>query len=151
VLSEDVISRSVEGPVLKTVRLISKTNKVPRWASKVLPSSSGYVVEESHVNAKDKTIITYTRNITYTHLMTVDERCEYRVSPDSKVWMLLSRQAWVTSGIYGFSRAVESLGVERYKKNIKKSMKGLEYILTRMYIPEKIPCGIAAVPLPHSM
>ena len=35
VLTEDVISRKVEGPILKTVRLISKTNKLPKLAQKV--------------------------------------------------------------------------------------------------------------------
>lgn len=35
VLTEDVISRRVEGPILKTVRLISKTNKLPKIAQKV--------------------------------------------------------------------------------------------------------------------
>ena len=34
-LTEDVISRKVEGPILKTVRLISKTNKLPKLANKV--------------------------------------------------------------------------------------------------------------------
>ncbi|XP_057305086.1 PRELI domain-containing protein 1, mitochondrial-like [Hydractinia symbiolongicarpus] len=152
VLSEDVISRKVDGPILRTVRILTKTNKAPKFASRFVPTSPGCVIEESHINAKEKTIVTYTRNLCYKHIMEVDERCEYKVSPDSKSWTLLTRQAWISSSLYGFARAIESLGVERYKKNIKKSVKGLEYILTKMYIPDKIPCSInTTVPIPHTM
>lgn len=153
VLSEDVVSRHVEGPILKTIRIITKTNKMPlpKLASKFASTNSGCVVEESHINAKEKTIVTYTRNIAFKSVLSAEERCEYQVSPDSKSWTMLTRQIWLTSNVAGFSRAIETIGVERYKKNIKKSVKGLEYILTKMYVPEKIPCAINGLPLPQAM
>jgi len=151
VLTEDVISRRVEGPILKTVRLISKTNKLPKIAQKFVSNSSGYVVEESHVNSKEKTAVTYTRNLTYPHIMTCEEKCTFSISPDSKNWTVLKRESWITSSLYGFSRAVEVLGMERYKKNIKKSLKGLNYILSKMYVPDKIPSGPSmAIPIPQA-
>ena len=53
---------------------------------KFVSSSSGYVVEESHINAKEKTAVTYTRNLTYPHIMTCEEKCTFSISPDSKNW-----------------------------------------------------------------
>ena len=40
VLSEDVVSREVEGPILKSIRIITKQNKVPlpKFVSKVIAS-----------------------------------------------------------------------------------------------------------------
>jgi len=151
VLTEDVISRHVEGPILKSIRVITKTNKLPKWSERFISANSGCVVEESHVNAQEKTIVTYTRNIIFKSVMCVDEKCEYTVSPDTKSWTLLKREAWVSSSVLGFSKAIEALGVERYRKNIKKSLKGLEYLLGKMYMPDKIPCAINRVPIPQSM
>jgi hypothetical protein len=30
------------------------------------------------------------------------------------------KQSWVSSDVYGFARAIEAFGLERYKKNSKK-------------------------------
>ena len=40
ILSEDVVSRKVEGPILKSIRIITKQNKVPlpKFVSKVIAS-----------------------------------------------------------------------------------------------------------------
>ncbi|XP_066916425.1 PRELI domain-containing protein 1, mitochondrial-like [Clytia hemisphaerica] len=153
VLTEDVISRKLEGPILKTVRLISKTNKLPKLANKFVSNSSGYVVEESHVNAKEKTAVTYTRNLTFPHIMVCEEKCTFSISQESKNWTMLKRESWISSSLYGFSKAAEMFGMERYKKNIKKSLKGLNYVLSKMYVPEKIPTTIGMTlpqPIPQA-
>lgn len=33
---------------------------------------------------------------------------------------ICEKQSWISSDVYGFSRAIEAFGVERYKKNAKK-------------------------------
>ena len=43
-------------------------------------------MEESYVNRDEKTAVTYTRNLTYTNIMTCEERCQFSVSPDCKNW-----------------------------------------------------------------
>lgn len=146
VLSDDVISREVQGPILKTIRVIMKTNKLPSVFASLVTLKNGFVVEESHVNRETKTIVTYTRNLTHTSFMTLHERCEYTISPESNNWTLLKRQAWINSGVYGLARTVEAFGTDRYRKNIKKSLKGLEYIIQKMHIPEK---HLNRIPLPH--
>ena len=44
------------------------------------------VVEESVVDSTAKTFTTYTRNITYTTLGVVEEKCVYYVSPENESW-----------------------------------------------------------------
>jgi hypothetical protein len=43
-------------------------------------------MEESEVDPATKTFTTYTRNITFSKLMSVEEKCVYYTSPDNKEW-----------------------------------------------------------------
>ena len=50
------------------------------------PGASAYIMEESVVDSVNKTFTTYTRNINFTKLMTVEEKCVYYVSPENESW-----------------------------------------------------------------
>ncbi|XP_047138406.1 PRELI domain-containing protein 1, mitochondrial isoform X1 [Hydra vulgaris] len=149
VYSEDTISRTVEGPILKTVRLLTKNTavKAPQFMGRFVPTGPVCIVEESHIDAMKKTIITYTRNTAFNHIANVVERCEFSLSKDNKNKTLVKREAWVISNVYGLSKAIEMFFFDRYKSQVKKSLKGLEYILNKMYVPEKI----LSMDLSHSL
>ena len=70
-LSEDVISRVVKGTELVTKRLITKTNRMPKWGNLIFGHNNHHVcvVEESLVDPVRKTFTIYTRNIGYTKFM----------------------------------------------------------------------------------
>ena len=63
----------------------------------------------------------------------------YRPSADNKKWTECEKHAWVESSIFGFSRAIQSFGVDRFKKNTTKATKGLEYVLQKTFDPESTP------------
>lgn len=147
VLTEDVISRFIEGAKLKTTKLITKTNRLPKWGERFVSSTTACLVEESILDLAKRTLITYTRNVTYQKLMLVEEKCEYKRLKDTKEWTVCKRQAWITSNFYGFSRPVEAFGMERYKQNINKTRKGLEYILEKLFAPEKPQTVITGIPI----
>ena len=69
----------------------------------------------------------------------IEEKCTYRPSTDNKEWTVCDRQAWINSTMFGFSYALQAFGLDRFKKNTAKSVKGFEHALSRMYIPETIP------------
>ena len=46
-----------------------------------------YIVEESEVDMATKTTTTYTRNVNFNKLMTVEEKAIYTVSPENKEWL----------------------------------------------------------------
>lgn len=46
-------------------------------------------MEESIVDREAKTFTTYTRNINFTKLMTVVEKCTYYVSPENEGWSVI--------------------------------------------------------------
>ena len=67
---------------------------------------------------------------------TVDEKCSYKIDPDNKKKTFCQREAWITSGVYGFSLAIQHFGIERFKQNITKTVKGFDYILDKLYGPK---------------
>lgn len=89
---------------LHTRRLMTKTNKKPKWMDKVrgwkggggkqqrnltlvpcqnqfFGDTTAFVVEESVLDPKAKTLRTFTKNITLNTFMTVEEKCLYTVDP----------------------------------------------------------------------
>ncbi|XP_072368145.1 PRELI domain-containing protein 1, mitochondrial-like isoform X1 [Scyliorhinus torazame] len=135
VLTEDVIHREVTPDKVISRRLLTKTGIVPRWAERLFPTHvahSAFVLEDSVVDLKHKTLTTFTWNINHARLMVVREWCEYRIHPENKNWTQIKREAWISSNLYGFSLAIQECGLASFKSSITKTMKGFEYILTRM-------------------
>lgn len=69
VLSEDTVFREIRGSKLFTKRLLTKTNRVPKWGERFVNSCTVKIVEESIIDPKEKVLITYTRNIGYVRVM----------------------------------------------------------------------------------
>lgn len=134
-LTEDVVHRSIDSKGrLLTKKLISKTNSAPKWTERFLPSKLVYIIEESILDTRSKTLITYTRNIGMKHLMSLEEKVVYKPSTtEAGKATITEKQAWVNSAFYGLSSAIQRFGLERYKQNIKKTQKGFIYTLENIY------------------
>lgn len=137
VLTEDVVFREVTSEhQLRTRRLLTKTNRLPRWAEPFFPvnlARSVYILEDSVVDPITKSLTTFTWNLNHTTLMSVRERCVFQQSEEHPQCTEVKREAWISSGIYGFSRPIQEFGLARFKSNQTKSMKGLEYVLANMH------------------
>ncbi|XP_005992411.1 PRELI domain containing 1a [Latimeria chalumnae] len=136
VLTEDIIHREVT-PDNKLIsrRLLAKTNRLPRWADRLLPTNithSVYLIEDSIVDPHNKTLTTITWNINHTRFMVVKEQCVYGVNPENCSWTEIKREAWISSNMLGFSRAIQEFGLARFKGNVAKTIKGFEYILAKI-------------------
>ncbi|XP_078087308.1 PRELI domain-containing protein 1, mitochondrial-like isoform X2 [Mustelus asterias] len=135
VLTEDVIHREVTPDKVISRRLLTKTGIVPRWAERLFPTNvahSAFVLEDSVVDLKHKTLTTFTWNINHSRLMVVREWCVYRIHPENKTWTQIKREAWISSNLYGFSLAIQECGLASFKSSINKTMKGFEYVLAGM-------------------
>uniref|UniRef100_A0A1A7YF30 PRELI domain containing 1a n=1 Tax=Iconisemion striatum TaxID=60296 RepID=A0A1A7YF30_9TELE len=136
VLTEDIIFREVTpNNCLISRRLLTKTNRAPRWMERYLPkhmASSAYIIEDSIVDPQKKTMTTLTWNISHARLMSVEERCWYQINPENGHWTEITREAWISSGVYGLTRAIQEFGLARFKTSITKTMKGFEYVLAKM-------------------
>lgn len=133
VLSEDTIAREVKEKKLFSKRLLTKTNRVPKWGERFVGSPVVRIVEESIVDPQSKTLVTYTRNLGYTKVMSLIEKVVYRPSDENPEWTIAERSAWVDSKVMGFGLAIQAFGVERFKKNCSKTVKGFNYVLSTMF------------------
>ncbi|XP_057305644.1 PRELI domain-containing protein 1, mitochondrial-like [Hydractinia symbiolongicarpus] len=147
VLSEDVLSRHVENNILKTIRIYSKTNETPSWLQRILPTATAYILEESHVDIETKTIVTYTKNLTLTTFLKVEEKSIFKISNDNKDWTSVRRQSWISSSFYGLCHAFESFGAKRYISNIQRMDNGFESVLQKN---NHYSTGQSTFPLPIS-
>ncbi|XP_068177599.1 PRELI domain-containing protein 1, mitochondrial-like isoform X1 [Antennarius striatus] len=136
VLTEDVVYREVTPDHrLLSRRLLMKTNRLPRWAERFFPSGmsrSVYIIEDSIVDPVNRSLTTYTWNLNYATLMSVEERCIFQDSVEQPSTTHLKREAWISSSIYGFSRPIQEFGLARFKTNQVKAMKGLEFALSNL-------------------
>lgn len=75
VLSEDTVEREIRPDgKLYSKRLITKTNKLPKWAERVFSHVKQVcIIEESVVDMESKTLTTYTRNIGLSKIMVSDK------------------------------------------------------------------------------
>ena len=101
VLSEDTVYREVSksGNILYSRRFLTKTNKLPKWGERRMPSSIYRfvpLVEESHVDRDSKTVTTYTRNIGLSRFMTAIEKVRYQPNPENPLETLAVKEAWVS-------------------------------------------------------
>lgn len=63
VLSEDTVVRKIIGHELHSKRVLTKTNRMPKWGERLTGSRNVSVIEESIVNPEKKEMCTYTRNV----------------------------------------------------------------------------------------
>ena len=61
------------------------------------------------------------------------EKVVYRVSEDNPEWTVAKRSAWIDSQVFGFSRAIQAFGVDRFRKNCSKMASGFNYVLEHMF------------------
>ncbi|XP_055780103.1 PRELI domain-containing protein 1, mitochondrial-like [Salvelinus fontinalis] len=93
VLTEDVVFREVTADQqLLSRRLLTKTNRMPRWAEFLFPSNlsrSVYIVEDSVVDPVTKSLTTYTWNLNHTTLMVryTPTYAPFRIGPYTKKWL----------------------------------------------------------------
>ncbi|KAM9312772.1 PRELI domain-containing protein 1, mitochondrial [Gastrophryne carolinensis] len=136
VLTEDILYREVTSDhKLLTRRLLTKTNRLPRWAERFFPANVAhavYILEDSIIDLQKKTLTTFTWNINHSTVMSVEERCTYCENPERSSLTQIKREAWVSSRVFGFSRAIQEFGLARFKSNVTKAMKGFEFTLAKM-------------------
>ncbi|XP_056305917.1 PRELI domain containing 1b [Danio aesculapii] len=134
VLTEDVLFREVTSEnLLVSRRLFTKTNRLPRWAERIFPGRrSVYIIEDSVVDLSNRSLTTMTWNVNHSKLMRVVERCVFTGEQDRPVWTHITRQAWISSGVFGLSRPIQEFGLARFRSNQLKAMKGLEHAISNL-------------------
>ncbi|KAJ1921918.1 hypothetical protein H4219_000264 [Mycoemilia scoparia] len=117
---------------LHLVRLLLKTNSVPRWGRSFMRgNSTAYILEEIEVDPVNKIFKTTTKNITHTRLLKVVECQTLKACPDDAANRTIGyNETRIISNLgYGLSSRIESFSLTRFHDNITKSRNGLLYVL----------------------
>lgn len=157
-------------------RLLTKTNRMPRWAEHFFPANvahSVYILEDSIVDPKNRTMTTFTWNINHARLMVgacvwvrggghrlwavptaglclvqrVEERCVYQVNPENSNWTEVKREAWVSSSLFGVSRAVQVSAASCPSSAVYSLLGGALKLLLPPVLP--LPCAGFSTISPH--
>lgn len=76
----------------------------------------------------------------------VAEKVVYKVSDENPLKTIAVRSATIDSQVFGFARAIQSFGLERFKKNCTKAVRGFNHVLHSMFPHQQKQIDI----LPHS-
>ncbi|XP_050545944.1 PRELI domain-containing protein 1, mitochondrial-like [Daktulosphaira vitifoliae] len=133
VLSEDVLQREIREKCLHSIRMFTKTNKLPKWGECFIHNNVVRIVEESIVDPTKKILTTYTRNIGYTNVMGVTEKVVYKVNEENPSTTVAERSVWIESNVFGMSKAIQAFGLQRFKINSARAVKGFTHVLNSLY------------------
>ena len=130
VFSEDVLFRILdEKGCLRSKRLIVKTNKLPSWGEHLFSTRHVWLIEESMVDPKNKTMIVYTRNLNLRFWMGTTERMT--LAPKDAFSTQVTKEVWIESDFYGLRSAIKTFGIDRFKKNCDRATQGFDWVLQR--------------------
>lgn len=61
------------------------------------------------------------------------EKVIYKVNEENPSTTVAERFVWIESNVYGMSKAIQAFGLQRFKVNSAKAVKGFNYVLNSMY------------------
>ncbi len=130
VFSEDFVERKLlDDGRLYTKRVLTKTNRMPKWGRHLLSVHSVPMIEEAVCDPKAMTLTTYTRNITFRYLMSVTERVTFSPDLENEDATLANKEVWINSEVFGLHAAIRSFGIDRFKRNALRATKGFDWVL----------------------
>ncbi|KAG4303451.1 hypothetical protein PCANB_000296 [Pneumocystis canis] len=141
VLSIDTLRREIdpETGILRTERLITCRQSAPLWILKFVGGQGdSYVREVSEVDPRvgRETLIMRSSNLTFSHLVSVEETVVYRPAPqDPQRQTLFEQEATfqATASLTTFMNTkMEEWSMNRFSTNAKTGREGFESVLANM-------------------
>lgn len=148
VTNVDYLSRRIDPKTghLHTERLLSCKQNVPEFILKLVGGqNSSIVYEKSEVDLEGRRLVLKSTNLTYSHLMTVEETCIYesfkeKSSEDEEVEVFHDYTKFTQSAnIRSFSawnylrESLEDFSINRFQANAHKGRAALESVLNGLF------------------
>jgi len=144
VVHVDYLSRRIDPAtgILHTERLLTCRQNVPSFLRRLFCSGddTSLFLEASEVDPKGRTLILRSQNITFGHLLTVEELCRYAPDPaDPKNHTLFTQEARIKSftGWRHVRDTIEEFCARRFFSNAQKGRIALEHAIDRLYADTK--------------
>ncbi|KAM7412255.1 hypothetical protein PAMA_021955 [Pampus argenteus] len=135
VFGVDVLDRSVdtEGR-LHSTRLLSTEWGLPAMAKSIIgvTRSCTYVQEQSVVDPREKTFELKSTNISFTNLVSVDEKLTYKPHPQDPEKTVLTQEALISVKGVSLSSYLEGLMAKTISVNAGKGREAMEWVIRRL-------------------
>lgn len=135
VFGVDVLDRSVdtEGR-LHSTRLLSTEWGLPALAKSMfgVTRTCTYVQEHSVVDPKQQTFELQSTNISFTNLVSVDEKLTYRPHPQDPEKTVLTQEALISVKGVSLSNHLEGLMAKTISVNASKGREAMEWVIRRL-------------------
>lgn len=135
VFGVDVLDRSVdtEGR-LHSTRLLSTEWGLPALAKSMfgVTRTCTYVQEHSVVDPKQQTFELQSTNISFTNLVSVDEKLTYKLHPQDPEKTVLTQEALISVKGVSLSNHLEGLMAKTISVNASKGREAMEWVIRRL-------------------
>jgi hypothetical protein len=134
VIAVDTLSRTLDPQtrILRTERLITCKQSAPQWLKTFLGSSDvSHVYEVSYVDPHAKKVTMCSQNLTWSELISVQEKVVYRPSetPGKTKFEQGAKIIALCGGWQKIKNTIEEFSVERFGQNAAKGREGFERVL----------------------
>ena len=147
VTNVDYLSRRIDPKTghLHTERLLSCKQNVPEFILKLVGGqNSSIVYEKSEVDLEGRRLVLKSTNLTFSHLMTVEETCIYEAIAETdtnqntelqKGWTKFTQSANIRSfSAWNYLRdSLEDFSINRFQANAHKGRAALESVLNGLF------------------
>uniref|UniRef100_A0AAV2LVL2 PRELI/MSF1 domain-containing protein n=1 Tax=Knipowitschia caucasica TaxID=637954 RepID=A0AAV2LVL2_KNICA len=135
VFGVDVLQRSIDPTGrLHSTRLLSTEWGLPAMAKSIIgvTRTCTYVQEHSVVDPQEKTFELQSTNISFTHLVSVDEKLTYKPHPQDPHKTVLTQEALISVKGISLSSYLEGLMVKTICTNAGKGREAMEWVIRRL-------------------
>jgi len=133
VVAVDTLSRSLdpETHILRTERLITCKQNMPQWLKSFFGGEVSHVYEVSYVDPKAKKVTMCSQNMTWSDLLSVQEKVVYTAARESgkTVFDQSAKIIALCGGWQKIKNGIEDVTVERFRQNALKGKEGFERVL----------------------
>ncbi|KAG8447169.1 hypothetical protein GDO86_014581 [Hymenochirus boettgeri] len=135
VVGVDVLNRHVDSSgKLHSDRLLSTEWGMPSIVRSIIGTSrtKTYIQEHSVVDPAEKTMELKSRNITFTNMVSVDERLVYKPHPQDSGKTVLTQEAVITVKGVSLSSYLEGMMANTISSNANKGRDAMEWVIGKL-------------------
>ncbi|XP_017264058.1 PRELI domain containing protein 3B [Kryptolebias marmoratus] len=135
VVGVDVLDRSIDQKgCLHSKRLLSTEWGLPSIVKSLIgnPRTCTYIQEHSVVDPKEKTFELKSTNITFTNMVSVDEKLTYKPHPEDPEKTVLTQEAIISVKGISLSSYLEGVMANTISTNAGKGREAMEWVIRRL-------------------
>ncbi|TMS18938.1 PRELI domain containing protein 3B [Larimichthys crocea] len=135
VIGVDVLDRDIDKQGrLHSTRLLSTEWGLPSIVKSIIGNSRTYtyVQEHSVVDPKEKSFELQSTNITFTNMVSVDEKLTYKPHPEDKDKTILTQEAIISVKGVSLSSYLEGVMASTISANAGKGREAMEWVIRRL-------------------